>query len=127
VFSAYDVIKLKGYTSWAIGQTIATICHAVCCNERNIYPLSAMVKVTIGARVFTLFHVHKIWNEFSRVTVLSAQGFHGITDEVYLSLPCVLGEEGITHIINQTLTASERSKVQESAKMLRGIITGVQL
>lgn len=58
---------------------------------------------------------------------MTSQGFHGIPEEVYLSLPCVLGAEGITHVVNQTLTSTERSKVQDSAKMLRTIIAGVHL
>ena len=45
VRSAYEVIKLKGYTNWAIGTMVSTLCHSILSNQHNIYPLSTMAKV----------------------------------------------------------------------------------
>ncbi|KHJ39986.1 lactate/malate dehydrogenase, alpha/beta protein [Trichuris suis] len=88
-YSAYEIIKLKGFTSWAIGLSVANICNSIMRNLRQVFALSVNVK-----------------------------GMHGIDFETYLSLPCILGEGGITHIVHQQLSASERNQLQKSAKTL---------
>jgi len=40
VCSAYEIIKLKGYTSWAIGIMVSTLCSAILRNQRQLYTLS---------------------------------------------------------------------------------------
>jgi len=40
VGSAYKIIKLKGYTSWAIGIMVSTLCSAILRNQRQLYTLS---------------------------------------------------------------------------------------
>jgi len=46
VDSAYEIIKLKGYTSWAIGIMVSTLCNAILKNQRFIYALSTLAKVS---------------------------------------------------------------------------------
>lgn len=46
VDSAYEIIKLKGYTSWAIGIMVSTLCNAILKNQRLIYALSTLAKVS---------------------------------------------------------------------------------
>jgi malate/lactate dehydrogenase len=46
ICSAYEVIKLKGYTSWAIGLSVGSIVQSIMGNTRNIFALSANVKVS---------------------------------------------------------------------------------
>lgn len=43
--SAYDVIKLKGYTNWAIGLSVADLTESLIRNMNRIHPVSTMVKV----------------------------------------------------------------------------------
>lgn len=45
VNSAYTIIKLKGYTSWAIGLSVADICRGLIRNNNNLYAVSTQVKV----------------------------------------------------------------------------------
>ncbi|CAD6187788.1 unnamed protein product [Caenorhabditis auriculariae] len=90
--SAYDVIKLKGYTSWAIGLSVAKIAQGILSNSRNVFALSTNVK-----------------------------GLHGISEDVYLSLPVVLGAGGITHVVKQNLEKQEVEKLHKSAKALLSI------
>ncbi|VDK19192.1 unnamed protein product [Anisakis simplex] len=78
VDSAYEIIKLKGYTSWAIGLSVATIVNSILRNSRNVFALSTNVN-----------------------------GLHGINEDVYLSLPCVVGENGVTHVVKQNLKPDE--------------------
>lgn len=45
VGSAYEVIKLKGYTSWAIGMSVADLCESILKNMKKCHPVSTLVKV----------------------------------------------------------------------------------
>ncbi|XP_034952489.1 L-lactate dehydrogenase-like [Chelonus insularis] len=92
VESAYEVIKLKGYTSWAIGLSVAHLVSAILRNSSQVHAVSTMIK-----------------------------GFHGITEEVFLSLPCTLTESGVTRIVEQHLTDDERKLLHESAKTMHKV------
>lgn len=97
VNSAYEIIKLKGYTSWAIGLSCASLVSSIMKNQRRTYSIS--------------------------VNVL---GLHGIDKDVFLSLPSVLGENGVTHVIKQTLTAEEIQQLQKSADTLWEVQQGLK-
>jgi L-lactate dehydrogenase len=90
--SAYEIIKFKGYTSWAIGLSVASIVHAIMNNSRVVFALSTNIK-----------------------------GLHGIADDVYLSLPAVVGANGLTHVIRQSLKPHELAKLRESARQIADI------
>lgn len=97
VNSAYEVIRLKGYTSWAIGLSVASLASALLRNTYNVHAVSTLVN-----------------------------GEQGITDEVYLSLPCVLGRNGVTHVVKQILTEAETKKLQESARIMAEVQAGIK-
>lgn len=44
--SAYEVIKLKGYTNWAIGLSVADLTESILKNMSRVHPVSTMVKVS---------------------------------------------------------------------------------
>ena len=46
------------------------------------------------------------------------QGYHGIDKEVFLSLPAVLGQHGVRHVIKQRLNEEEVAQLQRSAETL---------
>ena len=46
VQSAYEVIKLKGYTSWAIGLSISNLASAILRNSNQVHAVSTMVAVS---------------------------------------------------------------------------------
>lgn len=92
VDGAYEVIKLKGYTSWAIGYSVASLVKSLLRDQRRIHPVS-----------------------------VCAKGFHGIEDEVYLSLPAELGRSGIIGVMDSPLTDEERAQLTRSAKTLADI------
>ncbi|XP_039592294.1 L-lactate dehydrogenase A chain [Polypterus senegalus] len=92
VDSAYEVIKLKGYTSWAIGMSVADLAQTILKNLRKVHPVSTMVK-----------------------------GMHHISDEVFLSVPCVLSNSGISDVVNMTLKAEEEDQLKKSASTLWAI------
>lgn len=45
VESAYEVIQLKGYTSWAIGLSVASLASALLRNTHNVHAVSTLVTV----------------------------------------------------------------------------------
>ncbi|XP_031631390.1 L-lactate dehydrogenase isoform X2 [Contarinia nasturtii] len=97
VNSAYEVIKLKGYTSWAIGLSCASLASSILRNTNNVHAVSTLVN-----------------------------GEHGIKEEVYLSLPCVLTANGVSHIVKQILTDSETVQLQKSAALMQQVQLGIK-
>nr|VZI47553.1 unnamed protein product [Spirometra erinaceieuropaei] len=89
VESAYKIIRLKGYTSWAIGLSCATLCHALLHDQHSILPVSTNVK-----------------------------GLFGIDYDVFLSMPCVISSDGIMSIVNLELSEKETKRFKSSAEIL---------
>jgi len=101
VQSAYEIISLKGYTSWAIGLSCAAICHSILRNEKRIYALSALLSK---------------WSDAAK---------YGITDDVFLSVPCLIGRDGVESMVNVTLTEQEAQKLRQSAQTLSEVQKGI--
>ena len=55
------------------------------------------------------------------------KGYHGIEKDVFLSLPCVLGEHGVRHVIKQQLNPQEVQQLRNSAETLADVIKELQL
>ncbi|CAG5082602.1 Similar to Ldh: L-lactate dehydrogenase (Drosophila melanogaster) [Cotesia congregata] len=87
VSSAYEVIKLKGYTSWAIGLSVANLASAMLRNSGQVHAVSTMVK-----------------------------GFHDIEEEIFLSVPCILSLDGVTSVVQQKLTEDEKGLLPNSLR-----------
>ena len=51
-----------------------------------------------------------------------SQGYHGIKEEVFLSLPVIVGETGITHTLNQDLSQDEKDKLLKGADKIQQAI-----
>ncbi|XP_011495351.1 PREDICTED: L-lactate dehydrogenase [Ceratosolen solmsi marchali] len=96
--SAYEIIKLKGYTSWAIGLSVSNLASSILRNSNQVHAVSTLVK-----------------------------GYHGINYEVFLSLPCTLGEDGIGFIVNQKLTDNELELLHRSANKIHCIQKDIKL
>ncbi|KAM3172371.1 hypothetical protein ACTXT7_014679 [Hymenolepis weldensis] len=95
--SAYEIIRLKGYTSWAIGLCCANLCGALL-NDRNVViPLTTNVN-----------------------------GLYDIKDDVFLSMPCVVNSNGVTSVVNLRLTDAEKAKLHHSAKTLSETAAGIK-
>ncbi|XP_061825975.1 L-lactate dehydrogenase A chain [Nerophis lumbriciformis] len=89
VDGAYEVIKLKGYTSWAIGMSVADLVASITKNMHKVHPVSTLV-----------------------------QGMYGVKEEVFLSVPSVLGNTGLTDVINMNLKPEEKKQLEKSAETL---------
>uniref|UniRef100_A0A8C3B5Y1 L-lactate dehydrogenase n=1 Tax=Cyclopterus lumpus TaxID=8103 RepID=A0A8C3B5Y1_CYCLU len=53
--------------------------------------------------------------------LLYKMGMHGVKDEVFLSIPCVLGNSGLTDVIHMTLKPGEEKQLVTSAETLWGV------
>ncbi|KAL6177091.1 hypothetical protein ACLB2K_048617 [Fragaria x ananassa] len=90
VDSAYEVISLKGYTSWAIGYSAAGLARSILRDQRSIHPVSVLAK-----------------------------GLYGVDGgDVFLSLPAQLGRSGVLGVTNVHLTDEEEQKLRDSAKTI---------
>lgn len=89
--AAYDIIKLKGYTSYAIGLATTDIVKAILNSQERILTVSGLMT-----------------------------GIYGIED-VCLSIPRVVSERGIIKTVNLTLSEDEEKLLQQSAKVLKEV------
>ncbi|XP_073298851.1 L-lactate dehydrogenase B-like [Primulina huaijiensis] len=90
VQSAYEVISLKGYTSWAIGYSVSSLARTILRDQRRIHPVSVLAK-----------------------------DFYNIDGgDVFLSLPAQLGRSGVLGVTNVHLTDEEAQQLRNSAKTI---------
>uniref|UniRef100_A0A2K6BY06 Lactate/malate dehydrogenase C-terminal domain-containing protein n=1 Tax=Macaca nemestrina TaxID=9545 RepID=A0A2K6BY06_MACNE len=52
---------------------------------------------------------------------ITIKGFYGIKDDVFLSVPCILGQNGISYLVKVILTPEEEACLKKSADTLWGI------
>lgn len=90
--SAYEIIKRKHATYFGVAMAVKRICEVIVRDEKSILPVS------------TAMH-----------------GEYGI-DGVVLSMPCIVGKEGIETKVPYRLNEEETKKLQESAEVLKGIV-----
>ncbi|MBO5571538.1 MAG: L-lactate dehydrogenase [Ruminococcus sp.] len=91
-----EVIKRKGATFYAIAMSVNKICDSILRDSNNIITVSTMMN-----------------------------GKYGI-DDVCLSLPCVIGSNGIEREVSPKMTEEEIEKLRASAKALRTVIDQIQ-
>lgn len=90
--SAYDIIQRKKATYFGVAMAVKRICEVIVRNEKAVLPVST-----------------------------SMHGEYGIED-VVLSMPCVVGSEGIEIQVPVVLSDEEKAKLQESANILKETI-----
>lgn len=94
--AAYAIIERKGATYYAIGVGLTRIVEAVLLDERSILSVSTLV-----------------------------DGYAAIAD-VYLSMPVIVGRNGVEQMLRPTLAPEETALLQQSAAVLRGRIAELE-
>lgn len=94
---AYEVLMSKGWTNSGIAMGVCRLAKAVLWNERCIMPVS---------------------------TVL--EGEYGLRD-VALSIPCMIGANGVERRIEMKLTDLEVTQLQHSANCIKNVLQSVGL
>jgi L-lactate dehydrogenase len=87
--AAYEVIRLKGATAYAIALALVRITQAVLADQKSVLTVSSLV-----------------------------DGHYGLSD-VCLALPCVVGSGGVEQVIPASLAPDELAALRASAAVLR--------
>ena len=90
--SAYEIISKKKATYYGVAMAVKRICEAIIRDEKSILPISSMMN-----------------GEF---------GIKGIS----LSMPAIIGKDGVESIVPIQLNEKEILKLQESAKALQDVL-----
>ncbi len=93
--SAYEIIEKKGATYYGIAMSVRRICEAIVRDEKTVLPVSGM-----------------------------QHGNHGISD-VALSMPAIVGKDGIETTVPISLNDAETAALQASAEILKKVIKEV--
>lgn len=87
--SAYEIIKRKRATYYGIAMSVKRICEAIVRDEKSILPVSSMM-----------------------------HGEYGI-EGISLSMPAIVGKDGIETLVPLQLSETEKADLQKSAKTLQ--------
>ena len=89
--SAYEIIERKQATYYGIAMAVKRICEAIIRDEKSVLPISSMM-----------------------------HGEYGLTD-VVLSMPAIVGENGVEHVVPVSLDEEEQKQLWNSAQVLKEI------
>lgn len=95
--SAYEIIKNKGATYYAIAQATKRIIKSIINDESSILPVSTLVS-----------------------------GHYGIND-LCMSVPAVIGRNGVEHVLDIPLNDDEKRNLEHSAQTLRELVETLDL
>lgn len=95
--SAYEIIKRKGATYYGVAVAVKRIATAIVKDEHAVLPISSLM-----------------------------QGEFGLND-ICLSIPTVIGQNGVEKVVDIYLNNDENDKLQTSAKALKDVLDGLDL
>ena len=90
--SAYEIIEKKKATYYGIGMAVKRICEAIVRDEKSILPVSSMI-----------------------------HGIYGI-DDVVLSMPAIVGKDGVETLVPISMSSDEVERLKDSAKTLKEVL-----
>ena len=93
--SAYEIIEKKNATYFGVAMAVRRICEAIIRDEKSVLPVSNLMK-----------------GEF---------GIEGVT----LSIPAIVGNQGVEEIVPISMDEEEIGKLRESATLLKEILLQV--
>ncbi|MRR29791.1 L-lactate dehydrogenase, partial [bacterium] len=95
--AAYQIIQRKGSTYYAIGSGLQRIVEAILRDQDTVLSISTLI-----------------------------EDFHGVND-VYLSLPCILGRNGVKQVLKIPLNQKEEEGFIHSANVMQENIRSIGL
>ncbi len=93
--AAYEIIKRKGATCYAVGLALVQIVEAILRDEHRVLPVSHVIKNVYGIK------------------------------DVAISLPAVVGRSGIEKVILMELTPAEEEALRNSAAIVKNSYAGL--
>lgn len=94
--AAYDIIGKKGATYYGIAAAVRRICESIVRDEHSIMPVSTLVS-----------------------------GHYGL-DDVYISVPAVIGSDGVEDILDINLNDEENEALHYSAQTLISVLEDIE-
>jgi L-lactate dehydrogenase len=95
--SAYHIIEAKGYTSYGVSLAVLRISEAVLRNEMSLLTVSTLLRGEYGLR------------------------------DLCISVPCLVGANGIERVLETDLSEDERGRLMESARVVSGALLATQV
>lgn len=95
--SAYEIIKKKKATYYGIAMSVRRICEAIILNQKSILPVSHM-----------------------------QHGAFGI-DDVAISMPAIIGKDGIEAEVPIRLNETEQAALVKSSNALKAVIESIEI
>lgn len=95
--SAYGIIRRKGATYYGVAMAVERIVRAIVRDEHSVLPVSNLL-----------------------------QGQYGI-DGLCMSIPAVVGRNGVEDTLEIPLSPAEREALRDSAATLRGVVDSLEL
>ena len=95
--SAYEIISRKKATYYGIAMSVKRICEAIVRDEKSILPISSML-----------------------------HGEYGISD-ISLSMPAIVGKNGVETLVPIQLNEDEAKRLKESANNLQNILKSTDI
>lgn len=94
--AAYEIIRRKGYTNYAVGLAVTQIVQSIMRDQNRV--------LTVSCVIDEIFDI----------------------EDVCLSVPAVVGRMGVSRRLNLTLNPHEEELLLQSAQTLRGVIDQIQ-
>ena len=91
--SGLTVIRLKGGAGWAVGVAITEVVRAILKDEKRVLCVSSV-----------------------------PGGAYGIGDDVSLSLPTIIGKDGVEKVLEVELDAADKEALKTSAEHVGGLV-----
>ena len=95
--AAYEIIRRKGSTYYAIAAGLVRIIEAIVRDENSVLTVSGITN-----------------------------GIHGLNDTA-LSLPCMINRQGIAKTLDLPLSNDEETRLKKSAQIIRDAILSLDL
>lgn len=95
--AAYEIINRKGHTNYAVALAIVRIVQAILRDEKSILTVSSLL-----------------------------EGEYGV-NQVYTSVPTIVGRQGVMKTIDIPISQNEKHALQSSAELLKSVIDASEL
>lgn len=95
--AAYNIIKAKGATYYAIGLALSRIAQAILRDENSVLPVSTLI-----------------------------EDYYGVND-VCLSIPSIVNKSGVSKFLRLQLSEVEQKQFTDSARALKDIIKNIKI
>ncbi len=95
--AAYEIISRKGATYYGVAMAVSRIATSIVRDEHSVLPVSSML-----------------------------HGIYGI-EGLCMSIPAVVGQQGVETVLDMPLSEEELQKLHSSAETLRGVIDTLEL